>query len=360
MSEASRGPATGAALAVTWEDHRRTRELCDWLGLSLHALTFNAPRLRRYARLIRRTLALLFQRRPQVVYVQNPSLVLTLLVLAARTFLGRYRVVMDAHNEAVAPFTHGYWPITWLSRVALRSADLTIVTNSALAAQVEAVGGRPLVLPDRLPAAPFAPRPVARRQGPLQIMVVATYAADEPIAEIIEAARQLGGDFEFRITGRETKLPAEQRQRLPANVRQTGFLSEQDYWQLMNDSHVMLDLTLKPNCLVCGAYEALALMRPMILSGNAATIDLFGKVALFPATHSASDIAASIREMGARLEEVAAAAAEEGPRFARRWVEHATALKTTLSEWSSPLAGEPARGAGTSGSAAAGRLGRSN
>jgi hypothetical protein len=358
MSDDTHKHATNAALAVTWEDHRRTRELCDWLGLPLHALTFNASRLRRYTRLIRRTLHLLFQKRPRVVYVQNPSLVLTLLVLATRMLLGRYRVVMDAHNEAVAPFTNAYWPITWLSRVALRSADITIVTNSALAAQVQAIGGRPLVLPDRLPTAPFAPRPVARSQGPLQIMVVATYAADEPIAEIIEAARQLGRDFEFRITGRETKLPAEQRQRLPANVKQTGFLTEHDYWQLMNDSHVVLDLTLKPNCLVCGAYEALALMRPMILSGNAATVDLFGKVALFPATHAASDIALAVKEMVARLDELAAVVAEEGPSFDRRWVERATALKATLAAWSSPPARAPL--GPNSDNAAVGRAGRSN
>ena len=41
----------------------------------------------------------------------------------------------------------------------------------------------------------------------------------------------------------------------------------------------MLDLTLKPNCLVCGAYEALALQKPMVLTGNPATRDLFERVA---------------------------------------------------------------------------------
>ena len=80
----------------------------------------------------------------------TPLLILATLVLAARPFLGRYKVVMDAHNEAVAPFTHAYWPITSLTRHVLRAADVTIVTNAALAEQVRQIGGNPHVLPDRL------------------------------------------------------------------------------------------------------------------------------------------------------------------------------------------------------------------
>ena len=320
-------------LAISWEQHRRTRELCAWLGLPLHEVTFSAPRLKRYARLAKQTLSLVSQHRPKVLYVQNPSLILSLLVLMARPFLGRYKVIMDAHNEAVAPFTHAYWPVTSLTRHALRSADVTIVTNAALADQVRAVGGTPHVLPDRLPTPPFAPTEPPQLDGPLRVMVVATYAADEPIAEIIEAARMLGEQYQLSITGRETKLPAEQRARLPANVRQTGFLSEEAYWELMRDSHIVLDLTLKPNCLVCGAYESLALRRPMVLTGNPATVDLFGKVALFPNEHDAASIAECLQRSRAQLAELNASVLTEQPRFEQRWLEHGRRLRDRISSW---------------------------
>jgi hypothetical protein len=308
-------------LALTWEQHRRTRELCSWLGLPLHEVTFNASRLKRYAKLGRQTLRLLSERKPKVVYVQNPSLILATIVLAARPFLGRYKVVMDAHNEAVAPFTHAYWPVTSLTRHVLRAADVTIVTNAALADQVRQIGGNPHVLPDRLPTPPFAPTAPLRLDGPLRVMVVATYAADEPIAEIIEAARALGDQYQLSITGRETKLPAEQRARLPANVRQTGFLSEEAYWELMRDSHVVLDLTLKPNCLVCGAYESLAVLRPMVLTGNPATVDLFGKVAV------------CLQRARAQLSELNDSVMNERPRFEQRWLEHAVRLREKIASW---------------------------
>ena len=68
---------------------------------------------------------------------------------------------------------------------------------------------------------------------------------------------------------------------MPRNVRFTGFLAEQDYWDLLRGADGIIDLTLKPNCLVCGAYEALAVGRPMLLSDNAASMELFGDGATY-------------------------------------------------------------------------------
>src|SRR5690606_6339767 len=154
-SAAKSPPECAGVIAITWEQHRRTRELCKWLGIPLHELTYDGPPPSRYARLTSKTLALLAAARPRVVYIQNPSVVLATVVLAARPLLGGYKVVMDAHNEAVSPFTHAYWPITSLARRALRRADITIVTNEPLATKVEAQGGHPLILPDRLPTPPL-------------------------------------------------------------------------------------------------------------------------------------------------------------------------------------------------------------
>lgn len=332
MSETSR-LNTIPALAISWEIHRRTRELCDWFGLPLHELTYSAPALRRYAALSWRTLRLLAQQRPKVVYVQNPSLILSLLVLAARPFLGRYRVLMDAHNEAVTPYTHAYWPITSLTRLALRAADITIVTNSALAEEVRRIGGTPQILPDRLPTPPHAPQQAPALDGPVRVMVVATYAADEPITEIIEAGRALGEQFQLRITGRDTKLPAAQRATLPSNVKQTGFLSEEDYWGLMHDSHLILDLTLKPNCLVCGAYESLAMLRPMVLTDNPATVDLFGNVAVFPKSASTQDIVTALLQARDRYPQLLRQINDAHPAFLQRWTTLAETLRQRILAW---------------------------
>lgn len=325
--------ALNPLLAITWEEHRRTRELCDWFGFPLHVLSYDIGGFRRYLRLAIATMSLLFRTRPKVVLLQIPSGALALLVVLLRPFCGRYRIIMDAHNEAIEPFAYTRWPVPLLYRFCLRRADAVIVTNSALETSIIDFGGQPHVLPDRLPGTPIAAPAHVPMSKPFRVMVVATYAADEPIAEIIEAARLLGPDYGFSITGRATKLADAERARLPANVHQTGFLSEHDYWLLMASSHAMLDFSLKPNCLVCGAYEALALKRPMILSNNPATIALFGRVAVIARTHSPEDIAESIRESSRRYDELGSAAEGEQANFLAQWNRQAHALKDIINRW---------------------------
>jgi len=327
------GELTERLLAVSWENHRRTREICDWFGFGLHVLAFDGGRLLRYLKLGSATIGLLWRTRPDVLFLQTPSVALATIAVLLRPWCGRYRIIMDAHNEAVQPFAYTQWPVPLLHRFTIRAADVTIVTNSALVADIERIGGRAHVLPDRMPSPPVEPAAEVPLATPFRVMVVATYAADEPIAEIVEAARTLGPEYSFSMTGRENKLSAEQRANLPANVRQTGFLAEHEYWELMRDSHAMLDFTLKPNCLVCGAYEALALKRPMILSDNPASVALFDRVAVFAASHSPGDIAAAVRDCRSRYEELCRTASDEQPRFASRWREQAEALRRLVLSW---------------------------
>src|SRR5256885_12630417 len=101
--------------------------------------------------------SLLARRRPQILLVQNPSLILAALAAAVRGVLG-YRLIADAHNEAVVPFINRQRWVTRLSRWVIRRADLTIVSNRQLAERVVRHGGRAFTLPDRVPAPPPAPR----------------------------------------------------------------------------------------------------------------------------------------------------------------------------------------------------------
>ena len=303
-------------IAVTWEQHRRMQGLCARLEIPLFELIHKGGRVARYLKLAWRTVSVIAAQRPRVLLVQNPSIVLSLLALLLRPFFG-FRLLVDAHNEAVQPFINTGWPIPALARLLLRRADLTIVTNSKLATEVEAAGGRAFVLPDSLPVAPFdsASPPSA---AALDVMVVSTYAPDEPIADILAVAERQQDRFRFHVTGNDRKLAPELRARLAANVRLTGFIPEHDYWLLMRDSHLVLDLTLMPDCLVCGAYEALAACRPMILSDNDASRELFGDVAVL-ATPGVAGIERALLAAHATHATMANNMAESRTRFERAW-----------------------------------------
>src|SRR5947207_10911589 len=111
------------SLALTWFEHRRTKELCAGLGIELVVLASALRGPLRYLVLGGRTLALLARRRPRILLVQNPSLILAALAAAVRGVLG-YRLIADAHNEAVVPFINRQWWVTRLSRWVIRRADL--------------------------------------------------------------------------------------------------------------------------------------------------------------------------------------------------------------------------------------------
>jgi glycosyltransferase involved in cell wall biosynthesis len=312
---------------VSWEDHRRTREICSALGIELHALVTNARGLKRYLRLIPRTVRLLSQKRAYTVIVQNPSIVLSILIILMRRMFSLC-VFMDAHNEGVVPYLHPNASVQWVTRWLHRRCDHVIVTNKYLAEIVAKNRGRPLVLPDRIPAPPSEGDPVPMR-GPFNVVLVATFVRSEPIGEVLDAAAQLGPEFQFYVTGNDRSLPPALRAAKPDNVTFTGFLSEPQYWSALRGADLVVDLTYVDNCLVCGAYEALAVGTPLILSRSAASIDLFGGAARF-VDNSANEIALAIREARIGVAELRAEVKAVRERLGSAWEESAAIVRRQL------------------------------
>ena len=143
----------------------------------------------------------------------------------------------------------------------------TIVTSEHLAREVERWGGRALVIGvvpvefiDAAPAELGAGRHVA---------VINTFSQDEPLADILHAAAQCqraGQDVTFHITGSLKHVRSRLPDELPANVRFTGWLSEQDYASLLRGVDAVLCLTKHDHTMQRGGYEAMALGQPLITS----------------------------------------------------------------------------------------------
>ena len=99
--------------------------------------------------------------------------------------------------------------------------------------------------------------------------------------EVIDAASRLEEKITLYVTGDYTKLEAVYRKQLPSNIVFTGYLSNEDYWGYLKSANAIVDLTSMDNCLVCGAYEAVAVAKPLILSNNKASVEYFYKGVLF-------------------------------------------------------------------------------
>lgn len=301
-------------LWIAWNVHRRTTGLCTAWNVPLRIVrSAHTNRLLRWVDLASQTFAMLRRYRPEILFVQNPSLALSIFAITTRRLFGFY-LVIDAHNEGVRPYDRQGAFVRWVTRRLLKGADLTIVTNPALASDVSAAGGRPLVLHDNLPVPSVLPTRLDIT--PPDVAVIATFRPDEPIEAILEAAATMP-QVRFAFSGDASRFRSS-RTELPSNVRLTGFLPDPAYWKLLSQASVVCDLTLKPDCLVCGAYEALALAKPMVLSDNPATRQIFGPAAILTGS-TPGEIADALRQALDQREQLAASARELRQAFPARW-----------------------------------------
>jgi glycosyltransferase involved in cell wall biosynthesis len=269
------------------------------LSIPIHEFVHAGPRHRRHLRAVVRTLRLLIHARPAVVFASNPSLVLTCLLLGGQPFF-RFRLALDAHYGGVIAVTGG----RWLQRILdflNRRADIVIVTNANHADRVRRIGGRPFVCPDPLPEVPRdAGLPAGITVPDKSVLFVCSYEVDEPYDAVFEAARSLTGKgFTVYVSGNYRRVGLNPND-FP-QVSLLGFVDRTVYHAYLRNVAVVLDLTTWEDCLVCGAYEAMAAETPCVLSETRALTSLFTHGAVFT-SHDPRSIADAVTEAYERRE----------------------------------------------------------
>ncbi len=251
---------------ISWARYQsRSASLAQQLGASMHFIHHGKGRRPwtapvRYVVQARRTWEVLQAERPDTVFAQNPPLPLVLLVyLYCRLHGARY--VIDSHTGA---FLSPPWrQLQWLHRILSRRAVTTLVHNWAQAELVRTWDCSFLELIDCPLALP--PGETIPLDGAFHVLAVCSYATDEPIADVIGVARLLP-DVDFYLTGDHSRMGRDLAETLPANCHCTGYLPYTDYLRLMRSVDVVMVLTTRDGTLLAGAFEALALRRPLILS----------------------------------------------------------------------------------------------
>ena len=258
------------AIWVAWEDHRRTRGLCQYFGIKTFLFTSSLPRLIKHPYFLVSTWLLLIKERPRVLFVQNPSVVLALLACVLHKRF-KYKLIVDAHNAGIRP--------DFKKAQLIRSLYATIVTNASLAQIVKENGGRPLVLPDRIPTPP--PGKIRKLSNKINVVCICAFGNDEPFEEVINSAKYLSDEITVYLTGNYAKLGNKVLSSLPRNIILTGYLEDDDYWSMLYSADLIIDLTERDDCLVCGAYEAVAVETPLVLSDTEILRKYFYKGAVF-------------------------------------------------------------------------------
>lgn len=227
----------------------------------------------RYALQARETLSVLRRERPRVILASNPPIFLPLLAyLAARKLKAAF--VIDSHTAAF----DGKWaPFLPLHRFLSRRAAATIVTNEPLRARVASWGAPALILEDRVPDLPVKAAPKNKH---FSVVMVSSFATNEPLDAVLAAAANLP-EYRIFVTGRAPAHMANLVATAPGNVTFTGFVPWSDYVALLNRADAVMVLVKRDLTLLCGAYEAVAIEKPLITSDWPVLRNYFNQGALY-------------------------------------------------------------------------------
>lgn len=237
-----------------------------------------------------RTLQILCHERPDMIFVQNPPIFCVLLAFVYSRLCGA-RYVIDSHTGAF--LSRGWrWSLP-LHKLLSRRSVTTIVTNNYLRRRVEEWGAHALVI-GYIPSE-YPPGEPFELNGIFNLAVVSTFAPDEPLALIFDAAAQLP-DVHFYVTGDPGRAPSNLLERRPQNVSLTGYIAYSQYIGLLRDADAVLDLTMCDHTLLLGAFEAVALGTPLIISDWPILREYFSKGAIH-VPNTVAGICEGIRRM---------------------------------------------------------------
>ncbi len=245
----------------------RTTELADALGGDARCFFPMGRRVRipapvRYLLATVATARYLVRHRPKLVVVTNPPIPGALATYLLTRVCGA-AFALDSHPGGFG--VQGDTVSARLQRVhrfLVARAAFVIVAERSWSERVRSWGGVPVVVheaPGDWPTAPPA------RHRPLRVLVAATFSPDEPVGEVVSAARRLPA-LDFVVTGDPSRGSQRDLRNAPSNLRLCGFLDPAAYRAEVEASDVVLALTTEPTSVMRAACEATYARRPVVVS----------------------------------------------------------------------------------------------
>ncbi|ORJ63403.1 glycosyltransferase family 1 protein [Geothermobacter hydrogeniphilus] len=278
----------GKKIWITWEHQRRSIVLSKEFGCKLYIYDKNySNKALRYLSAILFTFIVVIRNRPEIIFCQNPSVVLAFQLSLLKTFF-TYKLIVDRHSNFMFNLEDSFKKkiFTIVSDYSIRVADLTIVTNEFLKNNyIENKNGRGVVLQDKIPDMGKILKETDRSRK--TVFFITSFSRDEPILEVLEAIDGLGSEYYFYFSGDYKKLNED----IPVkgvNYEFTGFIDEDKFCSVLDSSHAVMVFTKHEHTLTCGAYEGLAKGKPLILSNTKAIKDYFKSGSVYCDMNSAS------------------------------------------------------------------------
>jgi len=283
----------------------RADELAETIGAERLSITvLYGPRYFapiRYLALFFKTLVILSQRHPDVVYAQNPPVFCPLTCLLYCRIKGA-RLIID-HHSIWKVKTLGGGPLSkllgLLEEVAARGAYGNTAPHDYWAEKLRGMGARNvLVVHDFVERNPNSRDEALRRQFASESLIAISSHGGHPLERIEAEAKGVAMDTTVALlmTGPPAKLEARlSSYALPPNVRYLGFLERETYERLKASADFALNITDEPYTLSHVLLEFAASSLPTITSRQRVVEDFFGDALLYTDSSSPAEIAEKVR-----------------------------------------------------------------
>ncbi|MBI5667928.1 MAG: hypothetical protein HZC41_07950 [Chloroflexi bacterium] len=319
-------------LTIVWAPHEgRTAMFARQLNAPLHNihyLLYKRPYVApfKYIAQALKTWWVLARQRPRYVYVTNPPVFATMCVFAFCKLTGT-RFIMDTHPPALYSRKWG-WSVP-LQRLMARFAYVNVVDQNRFKTLFESWGARAVVLQNPPKNPPFT-AVTDMSSGFFDITVVNTFAADEPLDIILQAAKQLP-DVRFFVLGNKQMAPPDALISAPKNVIFTDYLLGDAYWSRLANSRAVMVLTTYPYSLLGGAQDGVALRKPLILSNQPALTEYFTKGTVF-IENTVEGIITGVQTLQAREDTLKQEVQELADEQCRQWEANFQQFKALLEQ----------------------------
>jgi glycosyltransferase involved in cell wall biosynthesis len=251
---------------IAWISYdARSDLLAHHLGAQMHFIHFGkrGKKLQapiRYIVQALKTWSVLRRQKPNIVLVQVPP-IFSAITVCVYCLLHRARYVIDSHSST---FISSQW--RWalgVHRSLSRKAITTIVPNADLEKTVRSWGCRV----SRLGFTPgnYPPGERFPLDSGFNVGVISSFDSDEPLIPVLEAVRYLP-EVNFYVTGDSRRTSGALLENKPGNCHFTGYIPYAKYVGLLREVDVIIDLTNWDHTLLMGAYEAVSLGTPLIVS----------------------------------------------------------------------------------------------
>jgi hypothetical protein len=287
----------------------RADELAEVIGAERASITLlYGPRYFapiRYLALFFRTLFLLAQKRPHVVYAQNPPVFCPLTCLLYCRLAGA-RLVIDHHSIWSVKTLGGRSPlsrgIAFLERIVSRAAAANTAPHGLWGRMLVKMDARDvLVYHDYVRKNEMWPDEALKRkmaEGPLlAISSHGGHPLERLEIEVAAVGREREDGVSLVVSGPKEKL--ERRfaaLALPPNVKYAGFLEREVYESLKASADFAINITDEPYTLSHVLFEFAASSLPTISSKELVVEELFGDSLLY-ADSSVEDVADKVRQL---------------------------------------------------------------